>query len=537
MKTPLQTDVLIVGAGLAGTMLALELRERNPERSMMLLGNPEHAATALAQGGIAAVLPGTDDAMGRHMEDTWIAGDKVGSQRVIASIIQDAPRLIERLEHWSVQFDRSKDGYHRAREGGHSRARVLHHQDASGDHVLSSLRQKLDDLLTYPYEVLQLVTTSSGKVIGVQAWDYEGQQEITIHARATVLATGGLGQLYRYTSNPEGAWGLGLATAMAIGTATRDLPFIQFHPTAFYEPDVPKLALITEALRGAGAMLRNHRGEPFMAGVHPQADLAPRDIVSRAMHNVMMYEEKPYLYLDATSIAEAEWNSHFPTVLDICRKRGIDPTSKWIPVVPAAHYSCGGVAALCNGFTQKVGLYAIGEVACTGFHGANRLASNSLLEAGVMALNLSAHLANGLSDFGKWAQPESIHNTSRQPFPDLQKVVKEIFQSHLGVVKDTISMDIGLKRLTRLRDDWLIEGDHSVTQRKGFLLLNLALSIFRESIAQSGNYGVFYNADIANPSESQKNEDHHRTLPHQDGGAHPPHNPRRSHSTSGKSTL
>ena len=372
MKTPLQTDVLIVGAGLAGTMLALELRERNPDRSILLLGDPEHAATALAQGGIAAVLPGTDDAIGRHMEDTWIAGDKVGSQRVIETIIQEAPDLIDRLEHWGVQFDKSKDGYHRAREGGHSRARVLHHQDASGDHVLSSLRAKLDGLQTHPYEVLKLVTTSSGKVIGVQAWDYAQNKEVNIHARATVLATGGLGQLYRYTSNPEGAWGMGLATAMEIGTATRDLPFIQFHPTAFYEPNVPKLALITEALRGAGAILKNHKGEAFMSNVHPQADLAPRDVVSRAMHDMMMHEDKPYLYLDATNIAKAEWESHFPTVLDICRQRNIDPAIKFIPVVPAAHYSCGGVAALCNGFTQKVGLYAIGEVACTGFHGANR---------------------------------------------------------------------------------------------------------------------------------------------------------------------
>lgn len=379
----LSTDVLVIGAGAAGLVSALELA---PLEVVVLAKAPagEGSSSAWAQGGIAAAM-GPDDSAAIHKKDTITVGVELCDDRAAEVITQEGPDLIKALMNWGAQFDRTVEGdLSLGREAAHSFRRILHaNGDSTGKEVMRALGQsvqhsdhiKLIDNAT-AYELI----VQDHHVIGVKAQTHEGE-DLIIRASAVILATGGVGNLFGYTTNPQEACGEGIAMAARAGAQVSDLEFVQFHPTAI-DVGVKPMPLATEALRGEGAVLVDGQGVRFMPAVHKDAELAPRDVVARAIWRRVKNGEK--VYLDATSAVGQDFPDRFPTVWAHCTEAGLDPRVSPIPVTPAAHYHMGGVKTDLQGRTTVNGLWAVGEVACTGIHGANRLASNSLLEAIVL---------------------------------------------------------------------------------------------------------------------------------------------------------
>jgi L-aspartate oxidase len=381
-------DVVIVGAGVAGLSAALEAAAGG--RHVLLIGKAglDAGSSPLAQGGLAAVLDPADSP-GLHRQDTLSAGAGLCDDEAVAVLVAAAPGEIRWLASLGARFDSGPLGL----EGGHSRPRIVHAGgDASGAEVHRALR---DAVLACPQiEVrgamvaLDALLDERGRVTGLIAGELAGPDGAlaagVMHAQAIVLATGGYGQAYATTTNPAGATGDGLALAARAGAGLAGLEFMQFHPTVLWQAGGRgQQPLITEALRGAGAVLVDADGQAVMAGRHPRGDLAPRDVVAAEMYRVMAAASPPaeHLWLDATGLGRAELEAHFPTVTAACRAAGIEPSRQPVPVAPGAHYACGGISADMTGRTTVAGLYAVGEVAATGVHGANRLASNSLTEA------------------------------------------------------------------------------------------------------------------------------------------------------------
>lgn len=370
--------IVMVGGGVAGLATALAAAPA-PVRLLCRAHDGCGSATALAQGGIAAALDPHDSAAA-HAADTLVAGAQHNEAAMVAWLTAAAPAAIDWLQAHGVAFDRAADGaLQLGREGGHATARIVHAGgDATGAAVFCALREQAQAASHVQWRGgvdVDGLLWRGGRVVGVRTRDERGRHE-QVEAAAVVLATGGIGALYARTSNPPGADGAGLALGLAAGAAARDLEFVQFHPTAL---DVPGhcLPLLTEALRGAGARLHDDAGNALMAGVHPLGDLAPRDVVSRRVAAVQAAGGRAWL--DATAV-QGDWEQRFPTVLAACLAHGFDPRRQALPVTPAAHFHMGGLATDADGRTSVPGLYAVGEVACNGVHGANRLASNSLLE-------------------------------------------------------------------------------------------------------------------------------------------------------------
>ena len=376
-----RADVVVIGTGVAGLAAGLAAH-RNGSRTVILSKAPDlggSTATFYAQGGIAVVLPFTEDTVDSHVADTLAAGAGLCDPEAVRSIVADGYRAVADLIADGARFDESAPGqWALTREGGHSRRRIMH---AGGDSTGAEVQRALDHAaatldVRRNHVALQVLHDGSA-VTGVLVRNDDGLG--VIHSPAVIMATGGLGHLYRATTNPEGSTGDGIGLALWAGVGVTDLEFIQFHPTMLFDPlGAGRRPLITEALRGEGAMLRDARGDSVTAGVHPMGDLAPRDVVAAAIDARLRETGDACVYLDARGVQRLE--QRFPTVTEACRRAGIDPTRQPIPVVPGAHYSCGGVSTDVFGCTELPGLFAAGEVARTGMHGANRLASNSLLE-------------------------------------------------------------------------------------------------------------------------------------------------------------
>ncbi|HEY0945028.1 MAG TPA: L-aspartate oxidase [Opitutaceae bacterium] len=419
-------DVLVVGSGIAGLSFALNVAQRGLSVAILTKKNKADSNTNWAQGGIAVVTAQTDD-FDKHVRDTLVAGDGLCNEKVVREIVRDGPARVRELVEWGVNFSRNERGaYDLGREGGHGERRILHVKDMTGKAIEEALlraiaREPRVTLLEHFFAIDVITTAKLGRprawkskivpseatgspirtgrsarfdhskiptrsrVAGLYALDVRDGRVVTFRAPVVMLSSGGAGQVYLYTTNPDIATGDGIAMAYRAGVEVRNMEFIQFHPTTLYAPATNTRFLISEAVRGEGAVLRNLQGEAFMRAYHPMADLAPRDIVARAIDTEMKKSGAPHVWLDITHRKEAWLKQRFPQIFAGCRELGFNLARDKIPVVPAAHYTCGGVATNLAAETSLPGLYACGEVACTGLHGANRLASNSLLEAVVMA--------------------------------------------------------------------------------------------------------------------------------------------------------
>lgn len=412
MSAPEAVDVVVVGAGVAGLSAALGLHAAG--RSVLLVSSGE-GSTGWAQGGVAAAYAEGDDPV-EHARDTALAGAGMCDPRVLDCLVEEGPQRLAELIGLGARFDRRPDGrLERAREGGHHRHRVVHAGgDATGAEVLRTLVAAADVArergLVHRRDtrVVGLTRGVGGRGPQVTGALLEGPGgPVAVRARAVVLATGGIGSAYAVTTNPSGVTGEGAALALLAGATLRDAEFVQFHPTALHtgarHGQVP---LVSEALRGEGAILRDHEGRPFMAGRHPLADLAPRDVVARAVHEAMTAAGEDHVWLDATGVADV--TRRFPTIAASCARVGLDPAADLLPVSPAEHFWCGGVATDRWGATDVPGLHAVGEVAATGVHGANRLASNSLLEGLVVGRRLAARLALELPEAAVGELPAAV---------------------------------------------------------------------------------------------------------------------------------
>ncbi len=400
----INADVIVIGSGIAGLTAALTARRKNLSVLLLTKDVLSTGSTAWAQGGIAAAL-GPEDSPEQHFQDTLEAGAGLCDENSVKILVQEGPSAVKKLINLGATFDLDPYGnVALTREGGHRRDRIAHAGgDATGAEISRALVAKvLADPKVKIFEhalVLDLLKDKSEKVCGVTL-HVMGKGKIdgvgAALGRAVVLATGGIGAVFEQTTNPLVATGDGVALALRAGARVADLEFVQFHPTVLWVGPNSRGSqpLISEAVRGEGAVLRNSQGIAFMQNIHPMKDLAPRDVVAHAVHEEIVNSDKPYVFLDGTKLGKDVWLQRFPNILASCRKNGIDPLTEMIPVVPAAHYASGGIVSNMDANTDIKGLFAVGECANTGVHGANRLASNSLLEGLVVANRLEKNLEN-----------------------------------------------------------------------------------------------------------------------------------------------
>jgi L-aspartate oxidase len=400
----MQTDFLVIGSGIAGLTYALKVAQDCPDKTVTILTKTQsdETNTKYAQGGVAGVTDFTNDSFEKHIEDTLIAGDGLCNRHIVEIVVKEGVERIKEIIDWGAQFDKEPDGdFKLGKEGGHSEFRILHHKDVTGKEMeralLEAIKRKPNIQLVSHCFVLDIITqhhlgflvtksTPDIECYGVYVLNLATNKIEKIVSGITLLATGGNGQVYRSTTNPAIATGDGVAMVYRAKGRIENMEFIQFHPTALYEPGVRGQSfLITEAVRGDGGILRNHKGEAFMERYDERKDLAPRDIVARAIDNEMKINGTEHVFLDCRHLTKEKFTEHFPNIYEKCLSIGIDITKDMIPVAPAAHYSCGGIKTDEWGRTSINKLYAAGECASTGLHGANRLASNSLLEAMVFA--------------------------------------------------------------------------------------------------------------------------------------------------------
>ncbi len=452
----INADVIVIGSGIAGLTAALSARRKNLSVLLLTKDVLSTGSTSWAQGGIAAAL-GPGDSPDQHFQDTLEAGAGLCDQVSVKVLVQEGPEAVRRLIDLGATFDLDSAGnVALTREGGHRRDRIAHAGgDATGAEISRALVAKvLADPKVRIFEhalVLDLLKDKNKRICGVTL-HVMGKGKIdgvgAALGRAVVLATGGLGAVFEQTTNPLVATGDGVALALRAGATITDLEFVQFHPTVLWVGANSRGSqpLISEAVRGEGAILRTTNGEELMKNIHPMKDLAPRDVVAHAVHEEIIKSGKPYVYLDGTKLGENIWLQRFPNILSSCRKIGIDPLTEMIPVVPAAHYASGGVISDMSGKTDLPGLFAIGECASTGVHGANRLASNSLLEGLVVAEKLSKHL-DGLP-------PQSEPITEKTP-PNLidgriRKEITETTTKGAGAVRNAAGLNQTITKLTEL---------------------------------------------------------------------------------------
>ncbi len=439
-----ETDFVVIGAGVAGLRAAIELASSGRVLVLAKLEVKE-SATQYAQGGIAAALSDEDE-ISLHLQDTLVAGDGLVNEKAARVLVEEGPERIEELIAWGTQFDRNGTKLAFTREGAHSRDRILHaHGDSTGQEIGRALYFKaksIKNITVSEFEFATDLLVENGRVVGVNLLS-EGGQQHTVRAAAVLLATGGLGHVYRETTNPAVATGDGVAMAYRAGAEISDMEFVQFHPTALYVKGAPRF-LLSEALRGEGAILRNEQMTRFMPKYHPLAELAPRDVVARAIaHELEVSRSKdPVVYLDLTHKDPDLIHKRFPRIYDTCLKYNVDIATDMIPVRPAAHYAMGGVRTDLDGHTSVAGLYAAGEVASTGVHGANRLASNSLLEGLVFGERAARAMRAELGQ-----QPPTAANSapSVAPSPDTQSATKSADEL-IRNVQNILWRDVGIVR-------------------------------------------------------------------------------------------
>lgn len=503
-------DFLVIGSGVAGLRAAIEMA---PHGSVLVVTKdvPTESSTEYAQGGIAVAMSDEDE-VGIHLEDTLKAGDGLCREDAVRTLVEEGPERITELISWGAEFDKEGAKLAFTREAAHSKNRILHaHGDSTGkelERVLLAKVRTYPSVRKYPFAFTTDLIVQDGQCLG--AYMSREGKIVSLFARTTVLATGGAGQLFERTTNPTVATADGMAIAFRAGAVLEDMEFVQFHPTSLYLPGAP-IFLLSEAMRGEGAVLRNVNKELFMENYHPAAELAPRDIVSRAIISEMVRTGSIHVYLDLTHLDKEFIRKRFPRISQTCRMYDIDITEDLIPVSPAAHYIMGGVKTDLNGATSLRGLYAAGEVACTGVHGANRLASNSLLEglvfgarAGKAAADYGlqihdhGHQKSGHGETGMKRKLSSARNAA--DIKEMRYSIKKLMWEKVGIIRCAESLAVARERLSEWASSFreLSAGRDEQELRN---MLTVSGLITGAAVQRKGSVGAHYRSDYPGKSE------------------------------------
>ncbi len=513
-----KSDFLVIGSGLAGLMFALKVSKLGTV-TVVTKSKIDNTNTSFAQGGIATVQK-VNDSYEKHIQDTLIAGDGICDEDVVRTVVTEGPEMIKELIELGARFDKNPDGtYDLGKEGGHSDNRIFHHKDNTGFEIQRALTEQVrknKNITVYEnYYAVDLITQhhlgytvilnkSDIECYGAYVLNPETEKVERFLSKITYLATGGLGNIYDITTNPQIATGDGIAMAYRAKALITDMEFVQFHPTALYNKNERPSFLITEALRGFGAILRNKQGEAFMGKYDERKDLAPRDIVARAIDTEMKISGDEFVYLDATHLDAEKLKSHFPNIYEKCLTLDIDITKNYIPVAPAAHYLVGGIKVDKNAKTSINRLYAAGECSSTGLHGANRLASNSLLEALVYAdkaAESSAKCFNNFEineDIPVWHDEGMTHLEEMILITQEFKELQQIMTYYVGIVRSDLRLNRALNRLEIIYKETKNLYDRSKVSREICELrnaVNIAYLIIKMAKNRKESRGLHYTVD------------------------------------------
>ena len=512
-------DYLVIGSGIAGMSFALKVAD-STKVAVVCKSTLDEANTALAQGGVASVTNLAVDNFNKHIEDTMIAGDWLSDPEAVEKVVTNAPAQINALLKWGVDFDRKNDGtFDLHREGGHSEFRILHHADNTGFEIQQRLIEQIRkhpniDIFENHFAIEIITQHHLGKIVtrrtnditcyGAYVLDLAGNRVDKFLSKVTLMATGGVGAVYQTTTNPLVATGDGIAMVYRAKGTVKDMEFIQFHPTALYNPGDRPNFLITEAMRGYGAVLRNLKGEEFMHKYDSRLSLAPRDIVARAIDSEMKLNGDDHVYLDVTHKNAEETKKHFPNIYRHCLELGIDITKDYIPVAPAAHYLCGGIKVDGNGESSIKHLYAVGECSCTGLHGGNRLASNSLIEAVVYADAAAKHALEQVQylsfreDVPDWNDEGTQHPEEMVLITQSIKEVNQIMATYVGIVRSNLRLDRAWNRLDILYEETeklfkSSRASRAICELRN--IINVGYLIMRQAKERKESRGLHYTID------------------------------------------
>ena len=512
------TNYLVIGSGVAGLTFAVKIAEKFPNKTITIItkSNEDESNTKYAQGGVAVVLDNEEDSYQKHIQDTLIAGDGLCDATVVDMVIKEGPERFKELIHWGANFDIDTNGdYDLGMEGGHSEYRVVHHKDITGYEIERALLQRvhqLNNVSLLPHLfAIDLITehhlktedTTQLSCYGAYVLNENTGKTLTIKAQNTVLASGGIGNVYGHTTNPIIATGDGIAMAYRAKAQIQDMEFVQFHPTVLYNPKGGSSFLISEAVRGFGAYLRDKKGCRFMPNYDSRAELASRDIVSQCIDKELKKSGEDNVFLDCTHLDVEKFKEHFPNIYGKCKSLGIDIAKDWIPVVPASHYLCGGIVVDKNGKTSVNNLFSCGESSRTGLHGANRLASNSLLEALVYAHNIyKYHTTNEnddtLYDIPEWNEKGVTITKEHILIQQNLKELQTLMRNYAGIVRNNNHLNDAIKLLDIIYKD--VEELYKTVKINTSLcelrnMINVAHLIIGQSLNRTENKGGFYNID------------------------------------------